>query len=168
MMSQDAIYECDCCYSEGVIEYDLNKKIKCADCDGSGYVTIDKLRTLSKPKTGADYPGPIIGLLALANSDHDRGMAGSIPFKIGDKFTTITGTEVECIQLSVQHRGYECARFSDGGWRYNREHDRGRCTGSEWDARKNILPKFYTDDPVERDMIKAKHSLDQFERETKR
>ena len=167
MGNPDAIYECDCCYGEGVIKYDLNKKIDCADCGGDGYVTIDKLRTRSKSKTGVDYPGPIVGILALAGTDHDRGMAGSIPFKIGDKFTTISGTEVVCIQLSEVNRGYECARFSDGGWRYNREHDRGRCTASEWDDRMNILPKFYTDDLFERDMIKANHRLDNFEWELK-
>lgn len=166
MNNPDAIYECDSCHGYGEIKYDLNKKIDCADCQGDGFVTIDKLRTRPRLKTAADFPGPINGLLALAGTDHDRGMAGSIPFKIGDKFTTISGTEVECIQLS-DTRGYECARFSDGGWRYNREHDRGRATGSEWDARKNILPKFYTDDLFERDMIMATHRLDQFELESK-
>lgn len=163
-MKDEAIYECDCCHGDGEIKYDFNKKIDCADCQGDGYVTIDKLRTRRlRSKTGADFPGPINGILALAGTDHDRGMAGSIPFKIGDKFKTIEGTDVECIQLSEVQRGYECARFSDGGWRYNREHDRGRCTGSEWDDRMNILPKFYTDDLLERDMIRAQTALSQID-----
>lgn len=168
MDNPDAIYQCDCCHGSGEIKYNLNQRINCADCSGSGYVTLDKIRTKPRLKTGADYPGPINGILALAGTDHGRGMAGSIPFKIGDKFTTISGTEVECIQISESNHGYECARFSDGAWRYNREHDRGRCTGSEWNERMNILPKFYTDDLFELDMIKAKHRLDNFERETKR
>lgn len=137
----EAIYECDSCHGAMEIKYDLNKRIDCADCSGTGYVTLDKLNTKRKLKTAAD-PDPICGILLLANSDHDRGMRGSIPFKIGDVFTTLGGVRVECIQLS-DTRGYETARFSDGGWRYNREYDRGRATGSEWDARKNILPDYY-------------------------
>ena len=139
----DAIYECDSCYGECEFRYGDNQSIDCADCGGTGHVTIDKLRTLRPLRTAADFPGPIVGILALANTDHDRGMRGSIPFKVGDKFTTIGGVEVECIAVSDQ-KYYETARFSDGGWRYNREHDRGRATGAEWDYRKNIVPNYPT------------------------
>ncbi|MNE19090.1 hypothetical protein D3C80_1121590 [compost metagenome] len=122
---------------------------------------MDKLRTQPKSKTGADFPGPIVGLLALATSDHDKGMRGSIPFKLGDVLQTISGNTVVCIELTYL-KGYECARFDDGGWRYNREHDRGRCTGSEWDDRMNVMPKYPVKDDVglELDMIKAHIELD--------
>lgn len=156
----NAIYECDCCHGDGEIKYDVNKRIDCADCFGTGYVTIDKLNTISRAREGKEFPGPICGILLLARSNHERGMRGSVPFKIGDKFTTLGGVQVECIQLSEANRGYECARFSDGGWRYNRDHDRGRATGSRWDDRKNILPNFYQEEILEKDMIEAMQQLD--------
>lgn len=160
----DAIYECDCCHGDGEIKYDVNKRIKCADCSGTGYVTLDKINTNVGRgiRTAADFPGPICGILLLARTNHERGMRGSIPFKIGDVFTTLGGVRVECIQLS-DTRGYETARFSDGGWRYNRDHDRGRATGSEWDARKNIVPNFYQEEILEKDMIEAMQQLDIYE-----
>ena len=142
-MSDPILFECDCCHGEGEIIYKyINKNpVECADCRGLGYVTIDKLRTMSKPRTGADFPGPICGILALAKTTHEKGMKGSIPFKIGDELMTISGNKVVCIELTFL-KGYECARFDDGAWRYNREHDRGRCTGSSWDDRLNILPNY--------------------------
>lgn len=137
----ETLYECDGCHGYGYIEYDVNKKIDCADCKGEGYVTIDML-DVKPAKQSFDENFSIHGILELAGvKDFSHGMKGSIPFKIGDKFKTLRGTEVECIQLS-ETRGYECARFSDGAWRYNRDHDRGRCTASRWDAPRNILPKY--------------------------
>lgn len=135
----DAIYQCDCCHGSGEILYDLNKRIDCADCTGTGYVTIDKIRTKPKHKTAADYPGPIVGILAAIGTDHEIGMSKTKPFEIGDIFQTLGGTTVECIALS-ESRGYECARFSDGAWRYNHPYDRGRTTAGEWDNRLNIVP----------------------------
>lgn len=137
----ETLYECDGCHGYGYIEYDVNKKIDCADCKGEGYVPLDMLDT--KPvKQSYDEQFSVYGIMALAGvTDFSHGMKGSIPFKIGDRFKTLRGTEVECIQLS-ETRGYECARFSDGAWRYNRDHDRGRCTAGRFDNPRNILPKY--------------------------
>lgn len=141
----NTLYECDGCHGHGYIEYDVNKKIDCGDCKGDGYVTIDMLN-VRPVKQSIDEMFECIGILAQAGiTDFSHGMKGSIPFKIGDKFKTLRGTEVECIQLS-NTKGYECARFSDGAWRYNRDHDRGRCTGSRWDDPKNIVPMFHDDE----------------------
>lgn len=68
------------------------------------------------------------------------------PFEVGKAYQTHEGKTVTCVELSTT-RGYECARFDDGetvpapngvgtnttGWRYNRDQDRGRCTGSAGD-----------------------------------
>jgi hypothetical protein len=160
-MSQPVLFQCDCCHGEGEIHFKYSEgKVECADCRGEGYVTIDKLNTYQPPRTGADIPGPICGLLALAKSNHERGMKGSIPFKLGDVMQTISGNTVVCIELTSR-QGYECARFDDGGWRYNRDYDRGRCTASRWDARKNVMPKYpeYQEDILERDMVRAMQEL---------
>lgn len=79
------------------------------------------------------------------------------PFEIGKAYKRHDGVEVRCIEINA--RG-DCARFSDGtlrwyfiggwprrdgttepvvwkvgstGWRYNRDEDRGRVTGSPFD-----------------------------------
>lgn len=83
-----------------------------------------------------------VGMLKLAGVSAEEGMKQSIRFELGDRVTTIGGQEVICTELSDETPGYECALFSDGAWRYNRPHDRGRCTGSAWDAPKNIVPIF--------------------------
>lgn len=68
------------------------------------------------------------------------------PFEVGKAYQTNEGNTVTCVELS-DRPGYECARFDDGetvpapigegtvttGWRYNRDSDRGRCTGSAMD-----------------------------------
>lgn len=78
------------------------------------------------------------------------------PFEVGKSYQTNEGKTVTCVELSR-----ECARFNDGtlrwhhtggwrnrhtgemepvkwhaattGWRYNRESDRGRVTGTSFD-----------------------------------
>lgn len=139
------MYRCDCCNGYGEFKYDLNKKIDCAGCKGEGWVTLDKLTVRQEPETTAEYMSDeVTGYYKMAGVTKADGMRRSIPFKIGDVFTTIGGREVECIQLS-ETRGYETARFSDGGWRYNRPYDRGRATGSRSDSPWNIIPAFGCD-----------------------
>lgn len=137
----ETLYKCHACNGHCQFEYNLNKTIDCAVCKGEGYVPLELLDT--KPvKESIDEMFQCTGILAMAGvTNFSHGMRGSIPFKLGDKFTTLRGIEVECIQLS-ETRGYETARFSDGGWRYNRDHDRGRATASRWDSPWNILPKY--------------------------
>lgn len=105
-------------------------------------MTLDKLTVRQELETFEEIMGDEPrGYFKLAGVTKKKGMRGSIPFKIGDVFKTVGGLEVECIQLS-ELRGYECARFSDGGWRYNREYDRGRATGGRDDSPWNIIPAF--------------------------
>ncbi|MNE36600.1 hypothetical protein D3C80_1304150 [compost metagenome] len=122
---------------------------------------MDKLRTKPKTMSMNEWPGPIRGMLALAKTTHDRGMKGSIPFKLGDVMQTLSGNKVVCIEQTTQ-KGYECVRFDDGAWRYNRDHDRGRCTASDWDDRLNVMPNYPVKDDVglELNMIKAHLELD--------
>lgn len=87
-----------------------------------------------------------VGILKAVGSNPHDGMRGSIPFKLGDVFMTFGNDEtpsyeVTCVELSNM-KGYECSKWSDGGWRYNREHDRGRSTGSSWKSPHCIVPKF--------------------------
>lgn len=137
------MYKCDCCKGEGEFTYNLNRKIDCANCHGEGYVTLDKLsvrqeRDITVQEIMSDE---VTGYYKMAGVTKADGMKNSIPFKVGDVFTTIGGRRVECIELS-EMRGYECARFNDGGWRYNRPYDRGRATGSRNDSPWNIIPAF--------------------------
>jgi hypothetical protein len=83
-----------------------------------------------------------LGMLEIAGVTPENGMNGSIAFELGERCITLGGEEVVCTELSDKLRGYQCARFSDGAWRYNRPHDRGRCTGSPWDHPLNIVPRF--------------------------
>lgn len=60
-------------------------------------------------------------------------MPKSKPFVVGQSYTTKEGKTVTCLEISG-----ECARFDDpltegGGWRYQREGDRGRVTGTPFD-----------------------------------
>lgn len=136
------MYKCDCCAGYGEFKYDLNKRIDCARCKGEGYVTLEKLTVRQEPETVSELMSDeVTGYYKMAGVTKKDGMSNSKPFKVGDVFTTIGGLEVECIQLS-EMRGYECARFSDGGWRYNRPYDRGRATGSRNDSPWNIIPAF--------------------------
>jgi hypothetical protein len=80
------------------------------------------------------------------------------PFEVGKSYLTNEGKTVVCIELTdLEH--YECARFDDGetieyelagekridttGWRYNRDEDRGRCTGTAFDHSdpRCVIPK---------------------------
>lgn len=81
-------------------------------------------------------------MLLISGIAPENGVKDSIPFELGERCTTLGGEEVVCTELSEKWRGYECALFSDGAWRYNRPHDRGRCTGSPWDSPLNIVPRF--------------------------
>lgn len=83
----------------------------------------------------------ITGMLKEVGSNPIDGMAGSIPFKIGDVRKTMAGIEVTCVELT-DLKGYECSKWSDDKWRYNRPHDRGRCTGGSWTNPNNIIPTF--------------------------
>lgn len=83
----------------------------------------------------------------------------TLPFELGKSYQTNEGKTVKCIELH-DTPGYETARFDDGtlrwyhrggwprhdgtiepvtwhvgtsGWRYNRDSDRGRVTGTEFD-----------------------------------
>lgn len=87
-----------------------------------------------------------VGMLKVVGSNSQDGMRGSIPFQLGDVMTTMGDDEVPsykvvCMELS-NLKGYECSKWSDNKWRYNREHDRGRSTGSSWKSPHNIIPKF--------------------------
>jgi hypothetical protein len=81
------------------------------------------------------------------------------PFEVGKTYKRHDGVEVTCVEVKGT-KGYETARFSDStlrwyftggwprrdggsepvkwhvattGWRYNRDEDRGRVTGTEFD-----------------------------------
>jgi len=73
----------------------------------------------------------------------------SKPFELGQNYMTKNGERVTIMEVS-DVRGYECVRGNDtseesptGIWRYNREHDRGRVTGSPFDMsdQRNLTPE---------------------------
>jgi len=77
------------------------------------------------------------------------------PFVVGNTYRTQGGKEVTCLELH-DHPHYESARFDDpvtdaGGWRYNRDSDRGRVTGTDhsWSDPRNVIPEFETGDDFE-------------------
>lgn len=62
------------------------------------------------------------------------------PFEVGQVVKTQGGDTVTVLEVKHEHREYACVRCSDvsenapdGVWRYNRESDRGRVTGSAFD-----------------------------------
>jgi hypothetical protein len=73
---------------------------------------------------------------------------GSLPFELGKTYKRRDGKDVKIIAVSTQ-RGYETVQGDDGasptsGFRYNRDNDRGRCTGTAGDYSdpRNLLPEF--------------------------
>lgn len=79
---------------------------------------------------------------------------GSLPFELGKTYKRRDGKEVTIIKVSNQ-RGYETVQGDDGdhpesGYRYNRDSDRGRCTGTAGDFSDpcNLLPEFPADHPT--------------------
>jgi hypothetical protein len=71
---------------------------------------------------------------------------GSLPFELGKSYPRRDGKMVKIIGINTQ-RGYETIQGDDAeadalGWRYNRDSDRGRCTGSLSDDPHNLLPDF--------------------------
>lgn len=74
------------------------------------------------------------------------------PFVVGRTYKTQAGDDVTITAESTRHPGYECVQGDDrltpeGGWRYNRESDRGRCTGSAFDMSdpRNLVPEIDDD-----------------------
>lgn len=63
-----------------------------------------------------------LGMLQISSVTPENGMKDSLPFELGDRCTTLGGQDVVCTELSAKLRGYECALFSDGAWRYNPLH----------------------------------------------
>jgi hypothetical protein len=73
---------------------------------------------------------------------------GSLPFELGKTYKRRDGKDVTIIAVSNQ-RGYETVQGDDGaypgsGFRYNRDNDRGRCTGTcgDFSDPRNLLPEF--------------------------
>lgn len=75
-------------------------------------------------------------------------MISSEPFKLWGWYDTLAGKRVQIIEIN-NTPGYETVRGDDmlhraglhtSGWRYNRESDRGRCTGSPDDCPNNLIP----------------------------
>jgi len=68
-------------------------------------------------------------------------VAGSAPFLLCSSYRTKAGQWVRIVDESTL-KGYECVKGDDGIWRYNRESDRGRVTGSAFDMSdpRNLLP----------------------------
>lgn len=92
----------------------------------------------------------ISGMLKVVGSNPTDGMRGSTPFAVGDKMQTMGDEnnppiELECVKISCAIPGQECSLWSDGIWRYNRDHDRGRVTGRAWDWHANIIPEYPKD-----------------------
>jgi hypothetical protein len=87
----------------------------------------------------------------------------SKPFEVGKMYKTQAGESVTIIETKNDLPGYECVRGCDhgtdnphypryegatgrwhtSGWRYNRESDRGRVTGSAFDMSdpRNLIPE---------------------------
>lgn len=68
------------------------------------------------------------------------------PFEVGKQYLTIAGKVVTCTHVHDKNRGYETAQFDDRaddlkGHRYNRDQDRGRCTGSPNSSPRNVIPE---------------------------
>lgn len=79
---------------------------------------------------------------------------GSLPFELGKTYKRRDGKDVTIIKV-INHRGYETVQGDDGdhpqsGYRYNRDTDRGRCTGTAGDFSDpcNLLPEFPADHPT--------------------
>lgn len=70
-------------------------------------------------------------------------MSSSEPFKLWGWYDTLAGKRVQIIEIN-NTPGYETVRGDDMepglGYRYNRESDRGRCTGSPDDCPNNLVP----------------------------
>lgn len=69
---------------------------------------------------------------------------GSLPFELGKSYPRRDGKMVKIIAINddgicVQGDDHESPYL---GWRYQREGDRGRCTGSAVDDPHNLLPDF--------------------------
>jgi hypothetical protein len=71
------------------------------------------------------------------------------PFELGKTYLTQAGERVTIIAVN-DTPGYETVQGDDplggdpkGGWRYNRESDRGRVTGSTFDMSdpRNLIPE---------------------------
>jgi hypothetical protein len=105
------------------------------------------------------------------------------PFEVGKTYLRHDGVAVRCIEIN--ERG-SCARFDDGdlrwhftggyerraevgggyepvkwhastsGWRYNYDADRGRCTGTDFDDPRSVVPE--PADGSVRDVFYIKHT----------
>ena len=86
-------------------------------------------------------------------TDPGRGREGSKPFEVGKTYLTQEGKSVT-IKAKTTVPGYECVQGDDLAkcpergvftwiWRYNRESDRGRVTGSAFDMSdpRNLIPE---------------------------
>lgn len=62
--------------------------------------------------------------------------------KAGQSYLTKSGRSVSIVEEKNDSRGYECAKGDDGIWRYNRDQDRGRVTGSEPECPDNLTPEY--------------------------
>lgn len=78
-----------------------------------------------------------------------RLQAKTKPFVVGRMYERLDGVMVTCITVGEN----ECARFDDNtnarnGWRYDRDHDRGRVTGTDWNnGLRHILPDLADPEP---------------------
>jgi hypothetical protein len=65
----------------------------------------------------------------------------TLPFLLMSSYKTKSGKWVRIIDESTR-KGYETVKGDDDIWRYNREEDRGRVTGSPFDMSdgNNLIP----------------------------
>lgn len=67
---------------------------------------------------------------------------------VGNTYRLQCGLKVTITEANNQP-GYECVKADDNVWRYNRDNDRGRCTGSPHDFSDplNIVPLYAHNEP---------------------
>lgn len=72
----------------------------------------------------------------------------SEPLLLGNTYRLLSGNTVMIVEVNNKP-GYESVKGNDGAWRYNRQNDRGRVTGSPHDFSepRNIIPLYSRNDP---------------------
>lgn len=107
--------------------------------------------TITVATEGQHLSGPayeMYDLFSKAYHQHRKDRPTK-PFEVGKSYQRHDGIVVTCTELQG-----ECALFSDFwidehdgnpirlGWRYNRDSDRGRCTGSRAENYRNVIPEY--------------------------
>lgn len=72
-----------------------------------------------------------------------KPMPTTLPFVLGQTYSTKSGDVVTIIDEHCKDDPYWTVLGSDDLWRYNRESDRGRVTGSPFDMSdfRNLIPE---------------------------